>query len=368
MLIYILIIILIAILALVYDNKEYSKAKDRWFYVVLFILICLAGFRGDIGTDTIKYHNWFDSLPPLGQLSGQTLASTRFEPIFVILCSLCKSIYSEWLLPQLLFATFINCTILTFIKQNTSKVFLAVLLYFITTFYVLNCEEIRQALSFSFILIGFQWWNKKKSIWYYYIPAIIAIGFHSSAIVFLLLPFIPNLFEKPLYLVASCILVFVFAALFRDNMYVSVAFFGVDYFTEQASHYSGSDYAIQATQSVINTINRIILGVALPMVFYFLSKNPKNNYYHLFLYYCFFFIANIQMTLFYRFVHLLQFIVIIVLMNGLATSRRNYKYLLILLLILYSYTSISNNILGYVSTLDQYRYELFIPYQVYTIY
>lgn len=367
MLIYILIIILIAILSIIYDKKEYSSAKTIWFYAVLIILICLAGFRGDIGTDTMTYRNWFDQLPPLAQMSSQTIANIRFEPLFVIICSFCKSISSEWLLPQLLFSAYINCTILIFIKRNTSKVFLAILLYFLSTFYVLNCEEIRQALSFSFVLIGFQWWKKKKSIWYYYIPAIIAIGFHSSALVFLFLPLMPDLFSRPLFLAISCILVFVLAALFRDNMYASVAFFGIDYLTELASAYEGDALSGQAVQTMMNTINRIVVSVVIPIFYYYISRSVKSNYYQLFLFYLFSAIANIQMILFYRFIHILQIIAIIVLMNGLLKANRRYKFFLVIILILYSYSTIYNSIFLYDSFYEQYKYELFIPYKVYTM-
>lgn len=364
--IYILIIILISLLALKYDGKEYSCAKNRWFYTVLLILIFLSGFRGDIGRDTIVYHNWFENLQPIDKLTWQTLNQIRFELLFTISCSICKYISDEWLFPQFLFSILINYPIFVFIKKNTTYCFLAVLLYFLTTFYVLNCEEIRQSISFSLILIGLLLW-KSKSIYYYYFLAIISIGFHSSAIVFLFLPILPNLFTKPKALFISFIFIYILAALFRDNMYVAVAFLGVDYFTDQAYNYLGSDYVTKAVYSIQNTINRIVLGVALPLLFYFMSKKEKQNYFQLFLFYLFFYIANIQMTLFYRYVHSLQIASIIALMNGLVVENKKYKFFMILLLVLYSYTAISNAIWEYDNTIDQYRYELFVPYKVYTI-
>lgn len=364
--IYILIIILISLLALKYDGKAYSRVKNRWFYTILLILIFLSGFRGDIGRDTMVYHNWYENLHPIDKMTTSILNQIRFEPFFTICCSICKYISDEWLFPQFLFSILINYPIFIFIKKNTTYCFLAVLLYFLTTFYVLNCEEIRQAISFSLIIIGFLLW-KSKSIYYYYIFAIISIGFHYSAIVFLFLPFLPNLFTRPKTLFISFILVFIVAALFRDNMYVAVTSLGMDYFTDQAYQYSGSDYVGKAVYSIQNTINRIILGVALPLFFYFMSKKEDKNYFQLFLFYLFFFIANIQMTLFYRYVHSLQIVLIVALMNGLVVEKIKYRFFMILLLGLYSYTAISDAILGYESIIDQYRYELFVPYKVYTI-
>jgi hypothetical protein len=78
MTIYLLIILLLFVLSLSYDFRKSSDRKEGWENFILFVLVLLAGFRGDIGNDTMVYHNWYDSLATNPLIA---VKEVRFEPL-----------------------------------------------------------------------------------------------------------------------------------------------------------------------------------------------------------------------------------------------------------------------------------------------
>ncbi len=343
--------------------------KNRWINISIAILICLAGFRGEIGLDTQSYSSWFRTLPPIDNLFKDSFNRGRFEPLFVILCSLCKVISDSWLLPQFIFAIIINASFLLYIKRNVNYFFVGALLFLTISYYVLNCEEIRQAVAFAIILFGLPYLEeggKKK----YFLFVLVAIGFHYSSVVFLLIPFIPNLFKKPLYLITLGVIVLIVASLFRENMAYSLAFLSNDYLNAQASLYSESVYGTQVNRSLMNILNVSFIQIGIPLFFFYNIKDKSRTLPMLFVFYILAVLANFQVLIIYRFIHVLQIVTFIILAKGIEVARYekfgvNTRLFLIIMFILFLYSSISNSVFGYDYTFEKYRYELFVPYKLF---
>ena len=371
--VYLIVIIFLSLFSVLFDGREGGLAKSASFFMTLIFLTGLAGLRGEIGLDTITYSEWYSTFPPLNEMTWDEFSQARYEPLFKGVCSICRLFTDEWLLPQVLFALIINISIFLFIKNHTQSLFSCILLYFLGIYYVLNCEEIRQTVSFSIVLFAIAFLEKEKVIKYNLI-VLVAVGFHFSSIIFFVLPFIKKLLLKPLWLFIISVILFIGAALVRDNL-ESIIFFLIrgdhaSYFAEYSSGYMADG---NMSRTVFNYISIMITSIFIPLTTYFLTRNDieKNDtFLVLFVIYLFSAIINMQIVWFYRFVHILQLSAIIVMANGWRAFLMPEKSILNKILFLgmftlYLFSLVSNSIFGYDSTFEQYRYELFVPYTLY---
>lgn len=364
MIAYLFIIILLLCLSLKFDFKGTTKKRDSWGYFALVLLILLAGFRGDIGNDTIVYHRWYDFL---STNIGASIRDSRFEPLFVICCCLAKSIGCSWLVVQLLIAAWINYYMFSFIRRYCSMLFLPLLLYFISMFYFLNCEELRGAIGFGFILMGLPY-IEQKNYFKYFLMVLIGCGFHYGNALFIILPFIPNIFKSKILLVIVLGIGFIGANILqaRFGMYAMLidSFLGVD----TVSSYADGDYTDASGKSIMNLINIFITGVFFPLLAYLISKQDNKSLEKIFIFYIFCIIGSMALPLFYRYNHQLAIVGNVTLCLALSTAFKTKnilpKLVVVLCLLISIYGSISTY-LTYNSFLDGYFYENFIPYTIY---
>lgn len=364
MMAYLFIIFLLLILSLEFDFQGATKKKNNWGYFALILLILLAGFRGDIGNDTMVYHRWYDSL---STNLGVTIRDSRFEPLFVICCCLAKSLGFSWLVVQLLIATWINYYIFSFIRRYCNMLFLPLFLYFISMFYFLNCEELRGAIGFGFILMGLPY-IEQNNYFKYFLMVLIGCGFHYGNALFIILPFIPNVFKNKLLLAIVLGVSFIGANVLQTKfgMYAMLIdrFLGVD----TVSSYADGDYIDASGKSIMNLINIFITGVFFPLMAYFISRQKNKSLEKIFVFYMFCIIGSMALPLFYRYNHQLAIVGNVTLCLALSTSFKTKKILpklvVVLCLLISIYGSISTY-LTYNSFLDGYFYENFTPYTIY---
>ena len=364
MTIYIITIILLLILSFAYDFRCSNRGKKTWGYIAIVFLILIAGFRDDIGNDTMVYHQWYKFLSnnPI-----TALKESRFEPLFILCCVIAKNLGLSWLILQIIFATWINYSIFIFIRKYTNAIFLSLLLYFISIYYFLNCEEIRAAIAFCFVLIALSH-IKQNNYLKFSILVIIGCGFHYSNALYLILPFIPNLFKNKLRLAIILLIIFLGAN-------VLYAYFGVYSVLidsvlgiETMSSYIDSDYLNGTGKSILNLINIFITSVLFPVLCYYISRQSDKSLDNIFFIYLFCIIGSMFLILFYRFNHQLSIVSIIVLCRAISTASISSKIIPKLIatmsILIFIYVSISVYI-NYNSYLDGYFYENFIPYKLY---
>ena len=81
MFVYLVLLFFLVFLSLKYDFKgsqASSSQYQKWSVFILLLLICIAGFRNQIGIDTYTYEMQYDETPTLGILFAK-----RFELISV---------------------------------------------------------------------------------------------------------------------------------------------------------------------------------------------------------------------------------------------------------------------------------------------
>lgn len=190
--IFILLSIILAISACKYT--EYKPVKNRKLLTfILFLLIVIPAIRFRVGGDTLIYMDEYVDMPNLKQLTAYlSFYSGRYQYLWMLFVASLKSISSEFLLLQIVLSIIVNCSFFYAIKRETRYIFIALLLYFVHTYFYLNFEALRESLAICiFILFGLPFIRKRQ--WGHYgISVMIAYLFHDSAIILVALPFVYN--------------------------------------------------------------------------------------------------------------------------------------------------------------------------------
>lgn len=187
--IYLLIIFAFVVLSFIYDYRQARKWRALWWIVMMVVLICVAGFRYQMGTDSIKYEEHYKWEHTLSHLSSSDFKDTRYAPLYIIFSSICRTITPEFMLVQFVIAILVNVTVFRFIWLHTRHIFLAGLLYSFFLYFMLNMEVLREAMAVCIFLWAWPLYVKGKWVWFY-LCAAAAFLFHVSAVILFLLPLI----------------------------------------------------------------------------------------------------------------------------------------------------------------------------------
>lgn len=187
--IYLLPLILILFGVVRYDYLSGKRGRLFLIFLLYIALVCIAGFRFRLGGDTVVYTNYFEHLPEIDKLRSIDLNRSRYAPGFIILLSLSKTIYNEFFFFQFIVSIFINTAVFLFFFKNSKHFFFGILLYYFYFYTELNMEVLRETVAISIFLFAWPYFKEGKWI-QYYILAILAIFFHMSAFMLILLPLI----------------------------------------------------------------------------------------------------------------------------------------------------------------------------------
>lgn len=308
--IYLLIAIALLILSYNYDYK-----KKQWsanvFALVLIAFVCLAGLRYRIGLDTIRYESHFEYAPSLSTMAWSDIFEGEFAPLYMLLQALTKEISDNFYLLQFVQAFIVNLSVFRFLKRNTKAVYFSLFLYFLLIYHNFCFEVMREALAVSMFL--FSWESYKTGKWIKYLFfVILALGFHPSAIVLLLLPVV-KIFNLNKYLSMSPRLFIIAPVVVLLGFIIQRTFF--DYFllldlqdsiSERISNYSTSDYGRQ-TLNYLGIITTVLFRVLFP---YYVINHMRTGLYSskgllevmVVLFACFS-LLSIPITIFYRLVN-----------------------------------------------------------------
>lgn len=265
-----------------YDFCHSKYYRISWYYTLLVIFILVAGLRYRLGVDSIRYESGFQEMPTLTELLRFDFSSSRYAPGYIAFSAIARSISSEFVIMQLLHATFVNCVIFWFIKKYTSRIFFAVGLYFVMLYSNFMCEVMRESCAVSFFLLGFPYFVKKNWI-RYYIFAFLSFFFHPSAFVTFILPifYIPVIrsffkIDKRTILVLAG--VYVFGVIVSFALFDYIKLINIASVQESASLYKDNSLSGQ-----ILNLNGIISTAILYLIYPILAvicNRKRLNYYH----------------------------------------------------------------------------------------
>lgn len=169
------------------DSYERGNVYQRYYIFLLFLVIALFGLRNYVGGDTIGYMEMWRNIPLVSELPDFDFMKAKYQPLWYIFNSVCKSVTKEFWLFQIVHATVVNSIVFYTISRYSQYRFTAIFLYAVTTMLYFNCEILRESLSLSFGLLGMAYYKDKK--WgKFYAFVLVAFAFHKSAIILLFLP------------------------------------------------------------------------------------------------------------------------------------------------------------------------------------
>ncbi len=217
---YIFIFVLVVILA---NNYKYLSYKDQYIFI-LFIavyIILLMGLRYRVGMDTLNYMSNYNFAPTLKEFNNLDFSETRFEPGYLLLCSLCKSITPDFWLLQLLHSLILCICVFKFIKKNVINPFIGIAVYMYLAWLYFNTEIIRESLAIGVFLLNYSNLKENKLI-KYYIISFVSIGFHFSAIITLFFPLVKYLRFNVLYIIACILIVMIIPFAEQLTSYINI--------------------------------------------------------------------------------------------------------------------------------------------------
>lgn len=309
-----------------FDYRNQKKSKWVWYYLILIMLVCIAGFRYNLGIDTLRYQKWFESyVVPINELDISSFSDLRYQPLFIIFCSLCKTITSEFWFFQLMHALFVNSIVFYFFKKHTNFPFVAICLYGLSVYLGYSMETLRASCAVAMMLLGYDQFKEGHKIWalvffiasfFFHIEAIILVFFY----VFLL--FTDNKIKvgKGIFVVILLMLIItpIISAFLRNYLYL---FALTDSMGDKVATYSGA--GMETGLNWKGMIAVTITTLLVPVIALYSMSRKGSQYPHnaVVLFTLFVFLLCIPISIFYRFKEFYTPFMIILLSDTFGMSK-----------------------------------------------
>ena len=167
--------------------------------VVGTLISLIFGLRYRVGLDTINYMGVFDDIPDISSFFKIDWAENRYEPGFILLLIICKSIIKDFWFAQLIIAGLTTSFIFIFLYKHCRNPFIGILIYYILAMFYFSTEILRESLAIGIFLVNFR--NYEKSNWVsYYLMCLLSLSFHYSSIILFFFPLVKYLKVNVLYI------------------------------------------------------------------------------------------------------------------------------------------------------------------------
>lgn len=187
MILYILPILYCFFAIYYFDILGNRRQRLVCYYVVLIYIVFLSGLSYRVGGDTIFYAEAFRDIPTLHQISWKEFLDTTYQPLYFLLCVVCKSITEDFWFMHLCQSWIVCSVCFYFIRKETDYIFSGALL-FIGCIYPYFCFEIlKESLAICMTLLGYLQ-LQKKNYYKFYVFAVLAFLFHFSGVIAFFIP------------------------------------------------------------------------------------------------------------------------------------------------------------------------------------
>lgn len=193
-------ILFIVFIPIILCFELFKKTK---FYIISFnafylLLALLVAFRYGVGIDTINYMIAFDYIPPVDKLSLLDFSSFRFQPLYTLINSICKSIYPDFVSVQILHAILFYHSLYLLLRKFNLRLFYILFIIFCSMYFGPGMQMMREGFALAFCFYALLFYLKNKYI-LYYILVFVGFGFHSGVVVFFILPILGYIVKKYKY-------------------------------------------------------------------------------------------------------------------------------------------------------------------------
>lgn len=185
-------------ITLCFELFKKKKFYNISFNVLYLLLALLVAFRYGVGIDTINYMIAFDYIPPIDKLSLLDFSSFRFQPLYTLINSICKSIYPDFVLVQILHSILFYHSLYLLLREFNLRRFYLLFIFFSSMYFGPGMQMMREGFALAFCFYALLFYIKNKYI-LYYLLVLVGFGFHSGVVVFFILPVIDYIIRKNTY-------------------------------------------------------------------------------------------------------------------------------------------------------------------------
>lgn len=324
--VYLVLFLLMLIGIYVYDVKGFGKKQLEFFYFVLLLLSFTSGLSYRLGTDILNYEASYEDYLPFQDIDSWSyfISMDNRMPLWVFISSLFRTFGLPFFAFHLFQTMTINLTVGYVIKKYSNAWFTVLVLYYVTLFFPFNYEIMRESFAVSVFLLSIPYLLHRQYL-KYYIGAFIAFGFHLSAFVLFLVPFIniiPNNKWGRLIGLFLPLFIIVFANIFTSKLLLLL---DIDLFEEQATYYFSNEMYATSRFSLSFLVNVAFYAV-FPFVLlykYIYDEDRKLlSIFHLVIIFAIVYCCAIIVPIFYRINNYFT-IILFIYLAGMITSKKS---------------------------------------------
>lgn len=249
-----------------YGFRLSKKSKLVVYSLIGIILICISGFRYGLETDYWHYYNIFNGITTVENI----------EPTFEVFINIFKFVLNDYNL-FLLFVAIVSLGSKIKIFYRFKYCFVVLFVYYLRFYVLFELNAVRQGIALTFALQALFYLmreDKKK----YATFTIIAILFHNSAAILLIIPLVRKL-VLPLKTIIISIAV---SLLFRYYVLTSIITLSGKFIPQvlqsNINLFRGIQWIINANDKIsIDQTTEIIRVVVMLVAFYFLNKHRTGD-------------------------------------------------------------------------------------------
>lgn len=344
-----LVLLLVILLGVVrYDfsmNKPHHK--EVYYNYILLFFILMSGLSYKVGSDINAYMAEFSIMNYDTLIGANLFLLANKQPLWLLFENICKTIADNFAFMKLVISIFVCITFFRFYRTCTLYRFSALLAYFFMMSFDVNFNILRQSISIAFFLMAYMCMIKEHyKFAYFYI--FLAIMFHNSAIVLLIIPLLSRVRLEKRYMLYWIIFLtlslgLVFGMSYSGLLQGVTLLVQSDDFNNFAEIYDSNEYGT----SSVNLFSVVFYVVIYSVVYYYMIKLKYSNYLiWMFLFYTFFFFLSYGIPIFGRVKLYFTPFYIIALINLIYDYRKsirlsNYRnFLTLFLMLLFMFPSI----------------------------
>lgn len=251
------LLIAVTLLLLRNNNNKYVVAA------IFLLLFLVSAFRGiSVGTDTNNYY----------QLYKGTAVSVRLEPGFALFFLGCRALGVPYRVILVIFS-FIMFSLMYLFTMTEKKRPLMIMLFFFLLGYCFSFFNVtRQVLAAGILLFAYRNREKQGSIYLFALYIVLAMLLHKSAIIGVLLFFLPKLKIPGSYIVLLLPLTFILPFLIPTNEIMDYMISHVG-FLEHYDVYSGQ------SDKQMFSVNRLLMNVFYMYIAHRYDESENDMYF-----------------------------------------------------------------------------------------
>ena len=187
---YQILFLLFLIIIWFFDIKNQKhELYNKVFNIMYILLAVMVGFRYGVGVDTPNYMEAFSYIPKLQDLDAFSFLIFRFQPLYTLTNSICKTILDDFVLVQILHALLFYHSLYLLLKTLDAKKIFILFFFFCDVYWRPGMSAMREGYALAFCFYAMYYYLQHKWI-LYYLFVFIGFGYHTGAILFIIFPFL----------------------------------------------------------------------------------------------------------------------------------------------------------------------------------